>query len=455
MLAYFQGVFINLQYGVGYIITKVLFVIGTVLLLSELKKDGKSLLLKAAEIIISICLYFLLSAASYVIMASFSDLSWHVDMALFLVIYCLLCSPYDARACIVRGSTFFAGLVVMLPISEPIGEWLQSINESWFAWGQYLTPAIMAVMIATEVWYLRHFAFDTNSMVGMPCVLAQLAISGITVVVEIAAGYFMVGKAFKVITSIGLWFIGLLTYYMFHTIVIGTEENQRLLAMKQKDEMEREKYQTNLINYEELRTIRHEIKNHNFYMKALLDEGKFDEMRQYLDKVTAQGTKFLKTYDSGNYAIDVVMTHELAAAKNHGVTIQSVIIVPRRLPFLDNDICSLLSNLLENAIESAAKSGKEQPVVRITAMPKQEVLLIRVENPVDPSISALRHLSLETTKESNRNMHGFGTKIIRRIAEKYNGSVKYSLKDGQFVADVMLELPEETEKKSFALEEHA
>lgn len=451
MLEYLQSTVLELKFGVGFLITKCLFVIGTVLLLNDWKRGWKPLLMKGLECVVSIVAYFLVSAICALVEPD--ALAGRLDMAMFLLLYSLVRSRYGARACTVRAATYFAGLMVMLPISEPIGKVLENINAAWFSWAQFFTPSIMAMMIIIEVWYLRHFAFDTGSLVGTSCVLAQLSIAAITVIVELAAGMMSVGRKFMVTVSIGLWLIGLLTYYLFYAITRSTEENQRLLAMNQKVEMESEKFQTNLLNYEELRTIRHEIKNHNFYMKAMLDEGKLDEMRKYLEKVTAQGTKFLKSYDSGNYVVDVVMTHELAVAKNHGVVIQPTIIVPKKLPYSDDDICSLLSNLLDNAIESAAQSGQEQPTVRVNVLPRQEVLLIRVENPVDRSIPAFRRLSLETTKKGNRAMHGFGTKIIRRIAEKYNGSVKYDLRDGVFVADVMLELPEETESKNLALEE--
>ena len=112
---------------------------------------------------------------------------------------------------------------------------------------------------------------------------------------------------------------------------------------KEKAEMEKEKYHATKLSYDELRSIRHEIKNHNFYMKALLDEGKTAEAKEYLDRVSSQGTKYLKSFDSGNYAVDVVMNHEMAAAKEQGVVLDTSILVPRKLPLKDEDLCSLLS----------------------------------------------------------------------------------------------------------------
>lgn len=216
-----------------------------------------------------------------------------------------------------------------------------------------------------------------------------------------------------------------------------------LNALRQKAEMEKEKYHATKLSYDELRSIRHEIKNHNFYMKALLDEGKTAEAKEYLDRVSSQGTKYLKSFDSGNYAVDVVMNHEMAAAKEQGVVLDTSILVPRKLPFKDEDLCSLLSNLLDNAMEAASQAGVAEPTVNISIIPRQEYLFIRVTNPVDKTLPEKRRMTLETTKTNHTELHGYGTRIIRRIAESYNGSVKYSMCGGIFTTDVMLEMPEE------------
>ena len=192
-----------------------------------------------------------------------------------------------------------------------------------------------------------------------------------------------------------LWFINLMACYQFYTIDQGARKNMDLLALRQKAEMEAEKYHATKLNDDELRAIRQEIKNHNFYLKALLDEGKIDLARQYLERVSAMGTKHLKSFDSGNYAIDVVMNHEMAAAKELGVTLKPNILVPRRLPFRDEDICSLLSNLLDNAMEASAQSGMNGPEMEISILPRQEYLFIRVINPVDGTIPEKRRMTLD------------------------------------------------------------
>ena len=94
-------------------------------------------------------------------------------------------------------------------------------------------------------------------------------------------------------------------------------------------------------------------------------------------------------------------------------------------------------------MEASSQAGVAEPTVNISIIPRQEYLFIRVTNPVDKTLPEKRRMTLETTKTNHTELHGYGTRIIRRIAESYNGSVKYSMSGGIFTTDVMLEMPEE------------
>lgn len=77
---------------------------------------------------------------------------------------------------------------------------------------------------------------------------------------------------------------------------------------------------------------------------------------------------------------------------------------------------------------------------------QRDYLFIHIENPFEPSASGERRLTLKTTK-SDQAAHGYGTKIIRRIAEKYNGCVEYHIQGDIFVSDVMLAIPNIEERR--------
>ena len=195
------------------------------------------------------------------------------------------------------------------------------------------------------------------------------------------------------------------------------------------------------MNYDELRAMRHELKNYTFYIQALLDAKKYEELKEFLADSLASKSPVLNSYDCGNYMVDVIMNHEINAAREQGVRVKPDILVPHELPFCDEDLCSLLTNLMDNAIEAAVASKREPPQISLTIRPKQEYLFIHQENPVSADIPSDQRLSLRTTKK-NGELHGYGTRIIRGIVDKYNGSIKYAMHDGLFITDVMLELKE-------------
>lgn len=150
-------------------------------------------------------------------------------------------------------------------------------------------------MIFTEIWFLRHFSFETGTAIGGKYVWMQVVISAIIIGLELYADLskaIVNARNFNILVCVSLWFINLMAYYQFYTIDQGTKKNMELNALRQKAEMEKEKYHATKLSYDELRSIRHEIKNHNFYMKALLDEGKTAEAKEYLDRVSSQGTKY-------------------------------------------------------------------------------------------------------------------------------------------------------------------
>lgn len=444
MLGYFQTFVLEHQWGYGYLLTNAMLICAVVMLLRSFPHTRQGVLLAVLECAVCCAVYLCLDSIYYALFGA-----WQIGrmvMAIFTLLYATFRSTYDVRVRLVRGWVFYASMMVMVPISEPLGELIWGINDAYMIWAQYTTPVMMAILIVLEVWFLKHFSFDTGSLIGGQYLLAQLTTSLVTIIIEAYAAVMDISsvcRGFNVLVCFGLWVVNLLTYYLFFTIDQGTKENAALAALHQKEEMEKEKFHATRLNYDELRTIRHEIKNHNFYLKALLDEGKLKEARSYLERVSSRDARHLQSFDSGNYVVDVVMNHEFAAAREQGVTLKADILVPAKLPFQDEDVCSLLSNLLDNAIEAAAQSGKKEPLVEISMLPRQEYLFLRVTNPVDLSLPENRRLSLKTTKTTNTELHGFGTRIIRWVAEKYSGSVKYSMKDGTFCTNVMLEMPSE------------
>lgn len=440
---YFQTYYLDRNFGPGYVATNVSYVIAVVLLLNDVQwDDRRALLKKAGEMFL--CWLGTLAFCSVYNMLLGHDWMDRLMMLLFMACYAIFRSKYSARTRVVRGCVFFTCTTLSMPVSEPIGELFEEINAD-YTWAEHLTSLVMVILLLFALVFLRSFSTERQVFAPVfPTVLVGV-ISGLGLMLVYVSEVMSVSqdyRAFNVLLAGSFWVLELVTYYLYYRMTQEYGKNLELMAIAQKEELEQELLQISQQNYEELHEIRHEMKNHLLYIRVLAENGEDTRLLNYLSMVTEETEELFSFVECGNDVINAVMNHAWRRAQAAGVTLESQIVVPPQLPYRETDLCSLLSNLMDNAIEAAAQSGAEPPVVTVGIRPVQDYLFLRVTNPVNDSVSRRRRLSLRTIKENER-AHGYGTKIIRNIALRYQGSVKFDMQGNSFVADVMLSLAEE------------
>ena len=189
-----------------------------------------------------------------------------------------------------------------------------------------------------------------------------------------------------------------------------------------------------------MHAIRHDIKNQLNVMKIMLAEGRYLDLDKYLSSVTdsfllTSGSSFI---DCGNPLINSVINMEVLKANNFGIELVTKIKVPETLPFEDSDLCRIIVNLLDNAMEAVVRARNKAFLVDCKIMKQHNYLYIGVQNELRDGIDPKKLMAFETEKEDSAN-HGFGHRIIRRIAKKYNGCTNYTIENNQFIAEVMLD----------------
>ena len=189
----------------------------------------------------------------------------------------------------------------------------------------------------------------------------------------------------------------------------------------------------------DLRLIRHDIRNRYSYISLLLDNGQYAELKEYLQDMKEEIAPTLSVIDCGNKTLTNILNMEKAKAESRGVRMETDLNVPPILPFRDTALCSVFSNLIDNAIEASMLCAEDGAEIRVRVSILQEYLYIGVMNRLPAGRSEEEALALKTTKQNASN-HGFGTKIVRKIAEQYNGYVTYSVENGRFIAEVMLDM---------------
>lgn len=180
--------------------------------------------------------------------------------------------------------------------------------------------------------------------------------------------------------------------------------------------------------------MRHDANNQILYVEQMLREKQYDSLEEYFTQVKETLSPAMEMADYGNELINAILWSKCEIAKREGLFMEIQVMVPPSIPVKGYHICSLLGNLIDNAIEGSR--GVKAPRIHITIQMKQSYLYCCVRNRVDRDV--LRdNPNLFTTKEDASN-HGFGIWTVKKIVEKYHGMVDFSVREGEFLATAML-----------------
>ncbi|MBQ6020356.1 MAG: GHKL domain-containing protein [Clostridia bacterium] len=184
---------------------------------------------------------------------------------------------------------------------------------------------------------------------------------------------------------------------------------------------------------EELRRFRHDYKNHMIVVNALLAAGKTDEAREYLSAIDSTVDCTVRRISTGNFVADAIINSKAVAAAKSNAPIEFTGTIPAQ-GIRNEDLCTVLSNLLDNAIEAVSKSDVTDKTIRIGAGIKGESFFMRITNSAVPTnING----SFATTKRDRLN-HGIGLRNVRRTVEAYYGKLNLKNENGVFTAELMM-----------------
>lgn len=230
-------------------------------------------------------------------------------------------------------------------------------------------------------------------------------------------------------------------------------------------ETQKEHYEQQSEANQEIRRIRHDVKNHAYVMKELLRRKEYGELEEYLTEVTREMEQADVSVHVGNEIADAILSEKRQKAEKLGIEIK-VEGEMTGVSLSAMDTCTILANALDNAIEAVAglmaEKGKNdaggraalegtdgadreteadvKPLIGLSFRKNQNFLLIEEKNPARKNIVVENGL-IATTKKDRGN-HGFGLLSVREAVGKYDGECVITAKDGQFTLEIMLPLTE-------------
>lgn len=185
-----------------------------------------------------------------------------------------------------------------------------------------------------------------------------------------------------------------------------------------------------------LRKVRHDIKNHLISVTALIDSGEYEQARELLHEIseTADSLQPSLSQSTGNSLIDAVITYKAAVSEMRKIPFEYSLEALPEIRIELSDISSVISNLLDNALEAAEKA--DDPYVEIKVFMYKDYLTIIVKNRFCyvPNVSGKK---IPTAKKDTEN-HGLGMTIVSEICERNGGVFRYSANGAWFSASAML-----------------
>jgi sensor histidine kinase regulating citrate/malate metabolism len=190
--------------------------------------------------------------------------------------------------------------------------------------------------------------------------------------------------------------------------------------------------------YRQMRGWRHDYHNHIQTMKAHLTLEQTKELESYLSKLDDDLTSVDTVLRTGNVMVDAILNSKISLALSRKINVNIKAIVPEELKISEIDLCVIIGNLLDNAMEACLKQVNENDrFIRVYIDVLKKQLYISVTNSVGGEIKKNEKNYIST---KNSASHGFGLMRVDRIAEKYEGYVNRQNEEGVFATEVMLPL---------------
>ncbi len=241
-------------------------------------------------------------------------------------------------------------------------------------------------------------------------------------------------KQFVTLLAVSLIIVmNIMLFYIIDKINEHFETKHNLDTAKELIDSQKATYKTLYENQQEIRKIRHDLKNSMVGILYELENKKTEDaigrVKGILELLEEQRFSF-----SGNNIIDALIRFKKKEAEKYGIALEEAIFLGETLNIDPIDLSVLLGNALDNAIEATAKQTTRPKTIFIFITYKQENLLMIIKNPVDSLIDTT---NLETTKQDKPH-HGFGILQMKQLAKKYNGEVFLECTEEQFKTSILI-----------------
>ena len=303
----------------------------------------------------------------------------------------------------------------------------------------YLIPLFLIYQVKsfrdlTNFWFYMVgtmvFLFMAMPLISVVLIVVYMFLLGMGQYQNFNSGQFLQTAVLLVIVNIAV-FIVLEKYTgLMHREMELAQEKSRLKSdadiMEMAAKTMKERLQSAETVMQKDRMMRHDRRHFEALLYQLLEDGKTEEAKKYLEERLAMEPKGMQKYCE-NTTVNAAISHYLSWAKKEGIQTTVSANIPVSLPVDEMELAITISNLLENAVYACLKLPEAERYLKLTAKYKNQ-LLLEIENSCEGTVP----LNKEGHPFSNENNHGIGTRSVLAFVNKTNSEIQYLAEKKRF-----------------------
>lgn len=249
---------------------------------------------------------------------------------------------------------------------------------------------------------------------------------------------------FSILSILGILMTNSLVYVLYVNMQKDHAKQLEYSILQQAFKSQEKSVEETKILYQSVRSIRHDLKQHFQVALTMLHSGKINEAVDYMEKYndTVLDGILNKVFCDNDVVNYIINSKSKICSDRH---IKIYIYIANEIPeFSDLDLCVLLGNALDNAIEGVSGDGNNEIYLEFRNV--DNFFMISVKNTIINSVLEYNPNLISTKNE--KELHGLGILSMKEVVQKYNGSIEFYESDNKFCCDMLLDIPDNMQFKS-------
>lgn len=228
--------------------------------------------------------------------------------------------------------------------------------------------------------------------------------------------------------TLGLYISTFLAFYLF----ARTQHQNQVIRYQEQSEqqmrMQLKHMDETILNQNELRALRHDMNSHLIALESYFDHDDITGGKQYISTLVDQFQQTTPTINTGNNALDAILSAKRSLAESKGIAFHTSITVQKDLPIAPEDCSVIFGNALDNALEACDRLPEDsEKLIEIFLQQDATSINCKITNTAPPNDEK----NFATSKVDKAN-HGFGMKNIKEALEKYPSLYNFKQQENQF-----------------------